>query len=228
MSPILATCVAGREGEAPARQRGLLLALRWAWAVLVAGSGELAPLFEVGAEGFSALGTVGSLDAGEPVVRDLGVVPEPLERELLGREAGVVDAIYQLSLDLRGHHHLLEERVELRVLLGKFIVDQGFDVRWASPRLLRVLEQAHVVPVVHPVRFPARPGYPLAVAQAPVYLAEHTVGARLDEHPAAQIVLVVLDHVQYDLVAVVAGLEAVDGRPPTFLEPVGELCQVLV
>src|SRR3712207_7112331 len=54
-------------------------------------------------------------------------------------------------------------------------------------------EQAHVVPVVHPVRLPARPGDPLAIAQASVHLAEHAVSARLDELPVAQVVLVVLD-----------------------------------
>src|SRR3712207_944611 len=89
-------------------------------------------------------------------------------------------------------------------------------------------EQAHVVPVVHPVRLPARPGDPLAIAQASVHLAEHAVSARLDELPVAQVVLVVLDHVQHDLVAVVAGLETVNSRRPALLEPVGKRRQVLV
>ncbi len=121
-----------------------------------------------------------------------------------------------------GHHFTLAAQRESKVgkqaahvgafgaiAFARHGVDRGPAIVWAEHRIAarQILE---VEPHVHRMRLPGEENHRLLVAVGALDLSQHALFARFDQFEIPKAKLILLEHLQHETVAVVAGFDAVN------------------
>ncbi len=168
--------------------------------------------------------------ARQPLAQHLRVFAQPGPGRSLGILMLVQDLAHQGVFFGQGELQVLQEPPDIGALAriaGPGVGEHLGPAIVGAEGAVAAGEIAHVEALVHRVRLPAQEHDRLLVAHRPLDLGQHALLAGLDQLERAQASDVVADQVQHVVIAVIAGLDAIDRTVQLRREPldVGKVVQ---
>ncbi len=152
--------------------------------------------------------------AVEPGFHQVLVRLQPLRRRDLGLLVAIQDAGHHLALAPQREGEIREQTAHVRALRAVALARHGVDRRAAEVRTEHRVPAGQIFQIeahVHGVGLPREKHDGLLVPHGAFDLGQLALFARLDQLEVPKAELVVLDHLEDQPIAVVAGLDAVDG-----------------